>query len=166
MRRLSFRDPAEQLADKLYARPGELDPTLVEAGVRQLGATRDLMEGLILGLVRGLPRAGAELMVAELGKVLGRPLPEVAADAPAKEVPVVQARVLLDGVPKHQVLQALLVLNALHSAQKDPWLARHEEIQSTAAELLRLHERLTHKRDRWQKDLDHTVEALERVMKT
>lgn len=165
VRRLHLRDASEQLADTIYPRFSRPNPALIEAGLRQLGATRDLMEGLILSLIRSLDQPTAELLIAELSKLLSRAAPVAAPDAPAKEVPLAQARVLLDGAPEHVVLHALLHLNAIHSAMKGPWLGHHEEMRRTAEEMYRLSQRITHKRDRWQKDLDHVAEDLETAMR-
>lgn len=104
-------------------------------------------------IAKDVRRPRAEHLVAELARVLSRPLPEVAGDAPPKEIPIARAQVLLDGAPEHLLLHGLLTLNAIHSALKGPWLGHHDEIRRAADEMYQLSQRLTHKRDRLHKDL-------------
>lgn len=164
--RLNFRDPAEQLVDTVYSAYSVPNPMPIDDALGKPGVLVELMTGLVLRMVRQKATPEAVLLVAELAKVLGRPLPEVAADAPPKEIPYAQARVLLDGAPEHLLLHGLLTLDAIHSALTGPWIGQREEAERIAKEMFELHARITHKRDRWQRDFDHTVEDLERAMKT
>lgn len=165
VRRLNLPDAAEQLASTVYPTFGEPNPALTEAALRKPHALTDLMTGLVLRLVRHEAISHAELLVAELAKTLGRPLPEVVDGAPAKEIPFARARVLLDGVPEHLLLHGLVTLNAIHAALKGPWVGKHEETVRIANEMFELHQRIAYNMHLWQKELDYTVSDLTDAMK-
>lgn len=169
VRRLSLFSDPEQIALTVYPTNDPPDPALIDAAVRRPHALEDLLTGLVLRLLRFQEPAQAEMMVAELARILGRPLPEVAESVEAAglsaAIPFVRARVMLDGAPAHLVLHALVTLNAIYSALKGPWVGHREETTRIANEMFELHQRVAYKMPLWTKELDYTVTELTDAMK-